>query len=102
MSISSVWLSKINNGNVLNCVALGILAHFAWFPDINGILTLSDVYFDIIILIAVRSTVNFYNPVVTLLNARFDIKNPTFCPHSCIYVFCVYLRTNSDYFPIQH
>jgi len=29
-------------------------------------------------------------------------KNSTFCPHSCIYVFCVDLRTNSDYFPIQH
>jgi len=28
--------------------------------------------------------------------------NTTFCPHSCIYVFCVDLRTNSDYFPIQH
>jgi len=25
----------------------------------------------------------------------------TFCPHSCIYVFCVDLRTNSDYFPIN-
>jgi len=22
----------------------------------------------------------------------------TFCPHSCIYVFCVDLRTNSNYF----
>ena len=30
------------------------------------------------------------------------IYNSTFCPHSCIYVFCVDLRTNSDYFPIQH
>ena len=28
--------------------------------------------------------------------------NTTYCPHSCIYVFCVDLRTNSDYFPIQH
>jgi hypothetical protein len=28
-------------------------------------------------------------------------SNPTFCPH-CIYVFCVDLRTNSDYFPIHH
>jgi len=29
-------------------------------------------------------------------------NNSTFCPHSCIYVFCVDLRTNSHYFPIQH
>jgi len=28
-------------------------------------------------------------------------KNSTFCPH-CIYVFCSYLRTNSDFCPIQH
>ena len=28
-------------------------------------------------------------------------SNTTFCPH-CICVFCVDLRTNSDYFPIQH
>jgi hypothetical protein len=26
--------------------------------------------------------------------------NSTFCPHS-VYVFCVDLRTNSDYLPIQ-
>ena len=29
-----------------------------------------------------------------------DIKK-NILPH-CIYVFCVDLRTNSDYFPIQH
>ena len=33
---------------------------------------------------------------------KFTIKNYTFCPHSCIYMFCVDLRTNNDYFPIQH
>ena len=34
-----------------------------------------------------------------LLNVTFN--NSTFCPHS-VFVFCVDLRTNSDYFPIQH
>jgi len=29
------------------------------------------------------------------------INNCTFCPH-CIYVFCVYLRTNSDLRHLQH
>ena len=29
-------------------------------------------------------------------------KNSTFCPHCLFYLFCMYLRTNSDYFPIQH
>ena len=28
-------------------------------------------------------------------------SNSTFCPQ-CIYVFCVDISTNSDYFPIQH
>jgi hypothetical protein len=28
-------------------------------------------------------------------------SNSTFCPHS-VCVFCVDLRTNSDYFPVQH
>src|SRR5215831_8828615 len=30
------------------------------------------------------------------------LNNSTSCPQQCIYVFCVDLRTNSDYFPIQH
>ena len=29
------------------------------------------------------------------------LKNYTFCPH-CIYVFCIYLRTNSDLCHLQH
>ena len=30
------------------------------------------------------------------------VYNSTLCPSQCIYVFCMDLRTNSDYFPIQH
>ena len=33
---------------------------------------------------------------------RLTLTNSTFCPHSCIYVFCVDLRTNSNYYPVQH
>jgi len=33
---------------------------------------------------------------------NLTLNSSTFWPHSCIYVFCVDLRTNSDYFPIQH
>ena len=43
-------------------------------------------------------------PIATfrnLLNAARR-STSTLCPHSCICVFCVHLRTNSDYFPIQH
>ena len=40
-------------------------------------------------------------PLVTICTTSLTFTNSTFCPHS-IYVFCVDLRTNSDYFPIQH
>ena len=43
-----------------------------------------------------------YRTVVTICTASLTFNNSTFCPHSCIYVFCVDLRTNSDYFPLQH
>jgi len=32
----------------------------------------------------------------------FNIKKIYVLPTQCIYVFCTDLRTNSDYFPIQH
>jgi hypothetical protein len=31
----------------------------------------------------------------------FIFNNSIFCPH-CIYVFCIYLRTNSDFYPTRH
>ena len=42
-----------------------------------------------------------YRRVVTTCTTSLTFNNSTFCPH-CIYVFCVDLRTNSHYFPIQH
>jgi len=33
---------------------------------------------------------------------HFNIQQFHLLPTQCIYVFCVDLRTNSDYFPIQH
>jgi len=33
--------------------------------------------------------------------AGLTFNNFTFCPH-CIYVFCIYLRTNSDLCHLQH
>jgi len=40
--------------------------------------------------------------MVTLCTARFNIQQFNVLPTQCIYVFCVDMRTNSDYFPIQH
>jgi hypothetical protein len=33
---------------------------------------------------------------------QFNIQQFYFLPTQCIYVFYVDLRTNNDYFPIQH
>jgi hypothetical protein len=33
---------------------------------------------------------------------QFNIHKFYVLPTQCIYMFCVDLRTNSDYFPIQH
>ena len=42
-----------------------------------------------------------YRKVVTIRTAQWSLYVPP-GPTQCIYVFCVDLRTNSDYFPIQH
>ena len=39
--------------------------------------------------------------MVTICTTQFNIQISTFCPHF-IYVFCIYIRTNSDICPIQH
>jgi len=33
---------------------------------------------------------------------QFNIQQVYVLPTECIYVFCVDLRTNSDYFPVQY
>jgi hypothetical protein len=40
--------------------------------------------------------------VVTVCTARFNIQKFYRLPTQCIYVFCVGLRTNNYYFPVQH
>jgi hypothetical protein len=47
-------------------------------------------------------TIVLYGPAVTVRTARFSIHKCYVLPTQCIYVFCVDLRSNSDYFPIQH
>ena len=44
----------------------------------------------------------FKSPEVTICTTRVNIKNFHVLPTHCTYVFCMDLRTNSDYFPIQH
>ena len=43
----------------------------------------------------------FYTLPVTWCTNSLTFNNCTFCPH-CIYVFCIYLKTNSDLCHLQH
>jgi hypothetical protein len=43
-----------------------------------------------------------YSPVVTLCTTSFKIHEFYVLPTQCVYVFCMDLRTNSDYFLVQH
>jgi len=43
-----------------------------------------------------------YRTVVTICTAQFNIQQFYVLTTQCIYVFFVDLRTNSDYFPMQH
>jgi hypothetical protein len=44
---------------------------------------------------------NFQSLLVTWCTNSLTFNNYTLCPH-CIYVFCIYLRTNSDFCHLQH
>jgi hypothetical protein len=48
-------------------------------------------------LIALKSSLLMF-----FFGTLFNIQQYYVLPTQCIYVFCVDLRTNSDYFPIQH
>jgi hypothetical protein len=45
---------------------------------------------------------NLLQPSGHYMYRQFNIQQFYLLPTQCIYVFCVDLRTNSDYFPIQH
>jgi len=47
-------------------------------------------------------TSNFQNLEVTARTARLNIEKYYFILTECAYMFCTDLRTNSDYFPMQH
>jgi hypothetical protein len=49
-----------------------------------------------------QSVLTFQSLAVSLRTARFNIQQFYLLPTQCIYVFCVDLRANRDYFPIQH
>jgi len=40
--------------------------------------------------------------IIAFRNFANASRSPTFCPHRVLYVSYTDIRTNSDYFPIQH
>ena len=48
-----------------------------------------------------RFTIKLLKPTGHVMHQQFNIQHCTFCPH-CIYVFCIYLRTNSHLCHLQH
>ena len=46
-------------------------------------------------------SLTFKSLLVTWCTNSLTFDNCTFCPH-CIYMFCIYLRTNSDLCHLQH
>jgi hypothetical protein len=60
---------------------------------------------DVVCLLRGTDWVFVYNPLKPsgfYMYHQFNIKKSYVLPTGCIYVFCVDLRTNSDYFPTQH
>ena len=47
---------------------------------------------------ALRLNGTLCSPVVTIMYRQFNIQQFYALPTQCVYVFCVDLRTNSDYF----
>jgi hypothetical protein len=61
---------------------------------INSIISLYNINW----LVFITETENVY---CTVRTENLTFNNSTFCPHS-VFMFCVDLRTNSDYFTIQN
>jgi len=49
-----------------------------------------------------RQGLALQSPVFTSSPTTFNIYKLHVLPTECIYAFCMDIKTNSDYFPIQH
>ena len=96
------------------CTAQWSLCTAQWLLYVPPVVTICTAsghcMYRTVVTICTASGYCMYRTVVTIYTAQWSLyvpqglthTNPTYCPHSCIYVFCVDLRTNSHYFPIQH
>ena len=71
-------------------------------PSCGGVLAAACYARSLVSYIKKSSGPYMYRRVVTVCTNNFNIQQFYVLPTQCIYVFCVDLRTNSDYFPIQH
>ena len=49
-----------------------------------------------------RGEAGLLNPTGHVMHQQFNIQQLYVLPTQCIYVFCIYLRTNSDLCHLQH
>ena len=49
-----------------------------------------------------RGTINLLKPTGHVMHQQFNILQLSALPTMCIYMFCIYLRTNSDLCQLQH
>jgi len=81
------------------CTASG---HYMYRTVVTKCTASGQYMYRAVVTICTASGHYMYRPVVTICTASLTLNNSPFCPTQCVYVFCVDLRTNSHYFPIQH
>ena len=70
---------------------------FVWISKHTGITSLYNINWQVFI-----RDLTLYSPVVSICTTSLTFNNSTFCPHSCIFTFCVDLRTNSEDIPMKN
>ena len=70
---------------------------FVWISEQTAIISLYNINWLVFI-----TEIILLQPSGHYMYRQFNIQQFYVLPTHCIYVFCVDLRTNSDYFPIQH
>ena len=101
------WLAKIRNFQGRDSVLSGTwnwrfrrtcVHHLTWLEwqqrDLRLLTTATTLHI-------ITSLLTFQTLPATWCTNSLTFNNCTLCPH-CVYVFCIYLRTNSDLCHLQH
>ena len=70
---------------------------FVWIWEQTAIISLYNINW-----LVLTQRFNPLQPSGHYMYHQFNIQQFYVLPTQCIYVFCVDLRTNSDYFPLQY